>query len=114
MASDGMDQKLGVDTGVAGRTCPFNTDTARSNLARHAAAPNGVGRPPGRHAAARPRTARRAHQPLAADGRGSPVSPADLLEHVDVEGLLGEQLLESLILPLELLKPFGVFGFIPY
>ena len=52
-------------------------------------------------------------QPLAADGRGSPVSPADLLEHVDVEGLLGDQLLEPLIFPLKLLEPFGVFGFHP-
>lgn len=39
--------------------------------------------------------------------------PAHLLEHVDVEGLLGDQLLEPLILPLKLLEPFGVFGFHP-
>jgi hypothetical protein len=43
------------------------------------------------------RTARRAQQLLAADVRGSPVSPADLLEHVDVEGLLGDQRFEPLI-----------------
>jgi hypothetical protein len=40
--------------------------------------------------------------------------PAEIsFEHVDVEGLIGDQLLEPGVLGFELLEPFGLVGFIP-
>lgn len=43
-------------------------------------------------------------------GSGSEVSRRDLLEHVDVESLIGDQLLEPGVLGFELLEPFGLVG----
>src|SRR6266536_1948064 len=47
----------------------------------------------------------------AADGPGSPVSPVEFLKHVDVEQLIGHDLLQPSVLPLQLLEPLGTVGF---
>ncbi len=61
--------------------------------------------------ARRPRTVHTASLPRGAYGAGSEVSRRDLLEHVDIKGLVGDQLLESGVLGLEFFEAVGVIGF---
>ena len=44
-------------------------------------------------------------------GSGSEVSRRDVLEHVDVESLVGDQLLQPGVFGLKFFEPFGLVGF---
>ena len=48
--------------------------------------------------------------PLAYDARGLEVLPRHLLQHVDVQGLVGNDLLEPLVLLLKGLQPGDLSG----
>jgi len=73
----------------------------------------GTGPPPDTPAAGNTRTVHRAPEQRGVDGPGSEVSPGQLLEHVDVQGLIGDDLLQPLVLLLQLLESFGVLALHP-
>ena len=72
------------------------------------AAWSGLGRRPGKLFFQTPRTSLRARPPLSAGRSGSEFSLGDVLQHVDVEGLVRDDALQSAVLNLELLQPLGV------
>src|SRR6476661_2176439 len=96
-----------------GRSVENRRSQAR-NSASSAAAPgaswNGGCPPPCRPGVRTPRTGRAAPSRRRACDSGSEVSRRDLLEHVDVQSLVGDQLLEPGVLGLEFLEPFGLVG----
>jgi hypothetical protein len=61
----------------------------------------------------RPRTGRAACRRLRVCGSGSEFPRRDLLEHVDVERLVRDELLQAGVLRLELLQPLRVVGLHP-
>src|SRR6185312_2579372 len=71
---------------------------------------SGATPPPHRRGVQTPRTAHAVPQRHCACGSGSEVSRRNLLEHVDVEGLVSHQLLEPGVLGFELFEPFGLVG----
>src|SRR5207244_86060 len=71
---------------------------------------SGTGPPPGRLFALRPRSAGEGGRPPGACVRGLPVSPSHLLQHVDVEGEVGDDLLEPRVLLPEGLQLHDVGG----
>jgi hypothetical protein len=114
--------------GCLGRPAPSPSRSGpqRTLVARPAAAPRpqsapvgravgsiGAGQRPDMRAVGRPRTARAASQRRGGDGSGSEVSLRDLLEHRLVQLGLGQELLQSGVLDLELAEPLGVVGLHP-
>lgn len=73
---------------------PPGSPAPPSELVVHVASWNDVAPQPCRHDAQTPRTAHAGPKRHYACGSGSGVSRRDLLEHVDVDGLVGDQLLE--------------------
>ena len=68
---------------------------------------SGAGRPPGKLVAGIPRTAHAAPSLPRGDGSGSEVSLSQLLEHRLVQLRLGQELLETAVLSLELFEALG-------
>src|SRR5262249_43953603 len=75
-----------------------------------AAGSSGAGPARGRPAAPTPRTGPGGGAPPAAAGPRSPLFLHDLLEHLLVQGQLGDETLEALGLDLQLLETLGVVG----
>src|SRR5438105_645064 len=69
---------------------------------------NDAGRRPNTLDVPKPRTVHATRRWRRADGSGSEVSLGQLLEHVDVERLVRDQLLESCVLAFEFLQPLRV------
>ena len=80
---------------------------SRSATARSAASSD-AGRPAGTPDAPTPGDGASSTRPRHAGGPGSPFSPLQILEHRDVQRLLGHDLLQPRVLLLERLEPLGL------